>query len=118
MELTIDDATEAYFACSLVFKGETLILGGKRKYNQVSFKIFLTIFIFNSSANLNLADWNQKKICHSQRIYMHKYIAAFIISNVASTKKQPKLHLFAVINNVSRKRSAIFVTNKMSLISQ
>ena len=46
VDFTIDDSTETYFACSLVFKGETLILGGKRKYNQVSFQIFLTILIF------------------------------------------------------------------------
>ena len=44
-----------------------------------------------------------KKICHSTRIYMHKFIVAFIISNVASIKNPPKLHSFVVINNVSRK---------------
>ena len=27
---TLDVATEAYFSCSVVFNGETLILGGKK----------------------------------------------------------------------------------------
>ena len=27
--------TEAYFACTVIFNDETLILGGKREYNQV-----------------------------------------------------------------------------------
>ena len=39
IDFTLGDGnTEVYFACSLVFKGETLILGGKRNYNQVSFR--------------------------------------------------------------------------------
>ena len=28
--------TEAYFACSIVYKGATLVLGGQKQYNQVS----------------------------------------------------------------------------------
>ena len=52
VDFTIDDSTEAYFACSIVFKGETLVLGGKRKYNQVSFQISLTILIFEQFSKL------------------------------------------------------------------
>ena len=32
---TLGPATEAYFACSAVFNGETLIFGGMREPNQV-----------------------------------------------------------------------------------
>ena len=184
IDFTLGDGnTEVYFACSLVFKGETLILGGKRNYNQVSFRwqwcwwlndgetlrcwwqyhyvddIFRCIndffniwnghqhynsvtkmhklsptqiglqrlsvtidvtepsvfcdhfiFFFDRLAKWNLVDWNEmKKICHSTRIYMHKFIVAFIISNVASIKNPPKLHSFVVINNVSRE--CLFVTD-------
>ena len=35
-DFTLDDATEAYFSCSTVYNGETLILGGKKEPNQVS----------------------------------------------------------------------------------
>ena len=46
IDLTIGDNTETYFACSMVFKGETFILGGKRIYNQVSFQISMAMFIW------------------------------------------------------------------------
>ena len=36
INFTLDVGTEAYFACSLIYMGETLILGGKKEYNQVS----------------------------------------------------------------------------------
>lgn len=180
IDFTLGDGnTEVYFACSLVFKGETLILGGKRNYNQVSFRwqwcwwlndgeilrcwwqyvgdffhcwsflqytklvtniptqsprsknchqhkwsptshchhrcirafSFLWSFLFfDRSVKWNLVDWNEmKKIYHSTRIYMHKSIVAFIISNVASIKNPPKLHSFVAINNVSRE--CLFVTD-------
>ena len=32
---TLGPATEAYFACSALFNGETLIFGGMREPNQV-----------------------------------------------------------------------------------
>ena len=36
INFNLGDGTEAYFACTTVFKGEQLILGGKREYNQFS----------------------------------------------------------------------------------
>ena len=42
---TLDVATEAYFSCSVVFNGETLILGGKKQPNQVRFIYFLSKLI-------------------------------------------------------------------------
>ena len=44
---TLGVDTEAYFGCSVVYHGETLVLGGKKKPNQVclSFNI-LKIYIF------------------------------------------------------------------------
>ena len=33
--LTLGAKTEAFHACSVVYKGETYIVGGKRQYNQV-----------------------------------------------------------------------------------
>ena len=36
IDFNLDDGTEAYFACTTVFEGETLVLGGKREYNQFS----------------------------------------------------------------------------------
>ena len=35
-DFILGDGTETYFACSTVFQGETLVLGGKREYNQFS----------------------------------------------------------------------------------
>ena len=35
INFTLGERTEAYFACSTVFNGETLIFGGKKYYNQV-----------------------------------------------------------------------------------
>ena len=46
IDFNLGDGTEAYFACSTVFQGETLVLGGKREFNQVSFQIF-AIIIFH-----------------------------------------------------------------------
>ena len=37
INFTLGPGTEAYFACSLVLNGETLVLGGKKQYNQVRF---------------------------------------------------------------------------------
>ena len=58
-DFNLGDGTEAYFACSTVFQGETLVLGGKRELNQVSFQIFAIIIfhIWNSLVNLNPVDW-------------------------------------------------------------
>ena len=44
---TLGVDTEAYFGCSVVYHGETLVLGGKKKPNQVclSFNI-VKIYIF------------------------------------------------------------------------
>ena len=55
---TLGVDTEAYFGCSVVYNGETLILGGKKEPNQVishlnSSKIN---YLFHSSAKLNLVD--------------------------------------------------------------
>ena len=36
IDFNLGDGTEAYFACTTVFEGETLVLGGKREYNQFS----------------------------------------------------------------------------------
>ena len=36
INFTLGQETEAYFACSLVYNGETLLLGGKKEHNQVS----------------------------------------------------------------------------------
>ena len=79
---TLDVATEAYFSCSVVFNGETLILGGKKEPNQVSscFHRSKINFRFNSSAKLNPVDLNDMVIYHSLKICMHKFIAAFINS--------------------------------------
>ena len=38
INFTLGLGTETYFACSLVFNGETLVLGGKNEYNQVQFQ--------------------------------------------------------------------------------
>ena len=35
---TLGAETEAFNACSIVIKGDTYIVGGKRRYNQVSTK--------------------------------------------------------------------------------
>ena len=35
---TLGADTEAFNACSIVMKGDTYIVGGKRRYNQVSTK--------------------------------------------------------------------------------
>ena len=37
--------TEAYYSCSAILNGETLVLGGKRHFNQVSFHIVSRISI-------------------------------------------------------------------------
>ena len=55
---TLGVNTEAYFGCSVVYNGETLVLGGKQEPNQVislldSSKIN---YLFHSSAKLNLVD--------------------------------------------------------------
>ena len=36
MDFVFGNSTEAYFACSIIFNGKTLILGGKQNYNQVN----------------------------------------------------------------------------------
>ena len=55
---TLGEKTEAYFGCSVVYKGETLILGGKKEPNQVCFFFYcLKIYnLFKSSAKLNHVD--------------------------------------------------------------
>ena len=35
---TLGAKTEAYYACSTVFQGETHIFGGQREYNQVKIR--------------------------------------------------------------------------------
>ena len=55
---TLGVKTEAYFGCSVVYKGETLILGGKKEPNQVCV-CFYRLKIYNllkSSAKLNHVD--------------------------------------------------------------
>ena len=34
---TLGAETEAYFGCSVIYNGETLIFGGKKEPNQVNF---------------------------------------------------------------------------------
>ena len=55
---TLGVKTEAYFGCSVVYKGETLILGGKKEPNQVCFCFdCLKIYnFFKSLAKLNHVD--------------------------------------------------------------
>ena len=58
INFTLGTDTEAYFGCSVIYKGETLIIGGKKEPNQVishlnSSKIN---YLFHSSAKLNLVD--------------------------------------------------------------
>ena len=36
IDFNLGDGTESYFACTMVFQGEQLVLGGKREYNQFS----------------------------------------------------------------------------------
>jgi len=85
---TLDDTTEAYFSCSTVYNGETLILGGKKEPNQVcSCCIVKTrMTVCNSSAKLNPVDLNDMVIYHSLKICIHNYIAAF--TNSKTTVKQ------------------------------
>ena len=55
---TLGVDTEAYFGCSVVYNGETFILGGKKEPNQVisHFNSSKINDLFHSSAKLNLAD--------------------------------------------------------------
>ena len=55
---TLDVNTEAYFGCSVVYNGETLVLGGQKEPNQVYFCFYrLKInYLLNSSVKLNLVD--------------------------------------------------------------
>ena len=54
---TLGENTEAYFGCSVVYNGETLILGGKKEPNQViSNSNSSKNYLFHSSAKLNLVD--------------------------------------------------------------
>jgi len=54
---TLGVNTEAYFGCSVVYNGETLILGGKKEPNQViSNSNSSKNYLFHSSAKLNLVD--------------------------------------------------------------
>ena len=36
INFTLGVDTEAYFGCSVIYQGETLILGGKKEPNQVN----------------------------------------------------------------------------------
>ena len=55
---TLGVDTEAYFGCSVVYHGETLVLGGKKEPNQVclSFSILKNIYFSNSLVKLHLVD--------------------------------------------------------------
>ena len=55
---TLGVNTEAYFGCSVVYNGETLILGGKQEPNQVISHLNSSKMNnpFHSSAKLNLVD--------------------------------------------------------------
>ena len=55
---TLGVNTEAYFGCSVVYNGETLILGGKKEPNQVISNLNSSKInnFFYSSAKLNLVD--------------------------------------------------------------
>ena len=55
---TLGVDTEAYFGCSVVYNGETLILGGKKEPNQVIYYLNSSKinYLFHSSAKLNLVD--------------------------------------------------------------
>ena len=55
---TLGVDTEAYFGCSVVYNGETLILGGKKEPNQVISYLNSSKInnLFHSSAKLNLVD--------------------------------------------------------------
>ena len=55
---TLGVDTEAYFGCSVVYHGETLILGGKKEPNQVISNLNNSKInnLFHSSAKLNLVD--------------------------------------------------------------
>ena len=76
--------TEAYFGCSVIYKSETLVLGGKKESNQVSsrFNSLKINYAFISLAKLNLAEYNDMVIYHSLKICMHRFIVAFIISKI------------------------------------
>ena len=60
IDFTLGARTEAYFACTAVFGGQAIVVGGKTEYNQVSYQIImfnrLKIHAFNSSAWWNLVD--------------------------------------------------------------
>ena len=58
INFTLGVDTEAYFGCSVVYHGETLVLGGKKEPNQVCFCFYrLKICdLLNSSAKLNYVD--------------------------------------------------------------
>ena len=43
---TLGVDTEAYFGCSVVYHGETLVLGGKKEPNQVCLRFYLLKYIF------------------------------------------------------------------------
>lgn len=40
INFTLGTDTEAYFGCSVIYKGETLIIGGKKEPNQVGFRMY------------------------------------------------------------------------------
>ena len=42
----LGESTEAYFACTIVFNGRTLVLGGKKQYNQVNQDFFCQLIFF------------------------------------------------------------------------
>ena len=53
--------TEAYFGCTVVFKGETIVFGGKKEPQQVSFENYYSI-----SANLNfIFCFSSAKLSHA-----------------------------------------------------
>ena len=45
VNFVMGNETEAYYSCSAILNGETLVLGGKRHFNQVSFHIVSRISI-------------------------------------------------------------------------
>ena len=49
INFTLGAETETYFACSAILKGEALIFGGMREYNQVSLTLFLLLIKFGLS---------------------------------------------------------------------
>ena len=58
INFNLGPGTEAYFGCTAVFKGETIVFGGKKEPQQVSLKInnWFYMSLCLSSAKLNRVD--------------------------------------------------------------